>query len=64
MARYRLSRRADRKLESIYRYTYENFGAAQADAYFTALEEIFELLAELPHLGRAFRKYLRSRLLR
>lgn len=59
MPRYRLTRRADRKLEAIYRYTFENFGAAQADAYFAALEETFGLLAERPHLGRTFHEYRR-----
>lgn len=48
MPRYRLTRRADRKLEAIYRYTFETFGAAQADAYFAALGETFGLLAERP----------------
>ena len=59
MPRYRLTRRADRKLEAIYRYTFENFGAAQADTYFAALEETFGLLAERPHLGRIFHEYRR-----
>jgi plasmid stabilization system protein ParE len=36
--RYRLTYRADSRLEAIYRYTFENFGAAQADSYFTALK--------------------------
>ena len=59
MPRYRLTRRADRKLEAIYRYTLENFGAAQADSYFIALEETFALLAERPYLGRTFHEYRR-----
>lgn len=59
MPGYRLARRADRKLEAIYRYTLENFGAARADAYFAALEETFRLLAERPHIGRGFHEYRR-----
>ena len=59
MPRYRLARRADRKLEAIYRYTLETFGAAKADAYFAALEETFGLLAERPYLGRPFHEYRR-----
>jgi toxin ParE1/3/4 len=59
VARYRLTRQADRRLEAIYRYTFENFGATQADAYFADLEEAFGLLAERPHLGRAFYQYRR-----
>lgn len=59
MAGYRLTRRADRKLEAIYTYTLENFGEAQADSYFVTLEETFGLLAERPHLGRRFHEYRR-----
>lgn len=59
MRRYRLTRRADRKLEAMYRYTFENFGALQADAYFADLEETFGLLAERPGLGRTFHEYRR-----
>jgi toxin ParE1/3/4 len=59
VARYRLTRRADRKLEAIYRYTLETFGATQADTYFAALEDMFGLLAERPNLGRTFHDYRR-----
>ena len=56
---YRLTRRADRKLEAIYRYTLESFGAAQADAYFAGFDDTFTLLAERPGLGRPFHEYRR-----
>jgi toxin ParE1/3/4 len=59
VAAYRLTRRADRKLEAIYTYTLENFGGTKADAYFATLESAFTLLAERPHLGRRFHEYRR-----
>ena len=59
MASYRLTKRADRKLEAVYRYTLENFGPGQADDYFRALEEVFETLSKRPQLGRRFHEYRR-----
>lgn len=51
MAKYELSRAADRDLEDIYEYTFLQFGAMQADVYFESLEECFSNLAENPLLG-------------
>jgi len=53
MADYILSGKADEDLAGIYRFSYERFGEAQADAYLTALEECFMALAKNPALGRS-----------
>ncbi|RYE54827.1 MAG: type II toxin-antitoxin system RelE/ParE family toxin [Rhizobiaceae bacterium] len=65
MARYRLSRIADQKIESIYEYSILRFGEAQADSYFLGLHDLFELLAsnplmgqEEPELGDGIRRFL------
>ena len=49
--KYELSRAADRDLDDIYVYTFREFGASQADAYFESLEECLTKLAENPLLG-------------
>ncbi|WP_081606788.1 type II toxin-antitoxin system RelE/ParE family toxin [Asticcacaulis benevestitus] len=43
------------KLERIYEYSLLKFGAQQADAYYKALHETFDLLAAMPLMGREFR---------
>lgn len=48
---YELSRAADRDLDDVYIYTFREFGALQADAYFESLEECLGKLAENPSLG-------------
>ena len=53
MARFELSEAADRDLAGIYRYSYRQFGANQADAYLDALEQCFGRLAAFPQLGRS-----------
>lgn len=65
MARYRLSRIADQKIESIYEYSILRFGEAQADSYFLGLHDLFDLLAgnplmgqEEPDLGDGIRRFL------
>lgn len=65
MARYRLSRIADQKIDSIYEYSILRFGEAQADSYFLGLHDLFELLAnnplmgqEEPDLGDGIRRFL------
>ena len=52
MARYELSRAADRDLDEIYVYSYREFGEAKADVYLRSLHERFEQLAEFPGIGR------------
>lgn len=53
MASFELSEAADRDLSGIYRYSYRQFGAAQADAYLLSLERCFAQLAAFPQLGRS-----------
>ncbi len=52
MAEYILSVAADRDLEEIYIYSYNNFGETKADAYLSGLEECLQRLAESPRTGR------------
>jgi toxin ParE1/3/4 len=51
VAKYELSRAADRDLDDIYVYTFRQFGPLQADVYFESLEECLNKLAENPLLG-------------
>ena len=51
MRKYELSLAADRDLDDIYAYTFREFGALQADAYFVSLEECLTTLGENPLLG-------------
>ena len=51
MADYLLSVKADEDLTDIYRFSYERFGEAKADAYLFSLEECFQHLSENPALG-------------
>ena len=53
MASYELSGRADRDLTEIYRYSFEEFGEAKADAYLLALDDCLTRLASSPELGRS-----------
>ena len=68
MPDYRLSVAADQDLTDIYRYTFEEFGEAQADAYFDSLEGLLNRLAANPGLGRdisyiraGYRRYVHRR---
>ncbi|MEM7730064.1 MAG: type II toxin-antitoxin system RelE/ParE family toxin [Pseudomonadota bacterium] len=45
---YELSAEADQDVLSIYRYGFERWGEARADAYYIALTEAFETIAEDP----------------
>lgn len=58
MARFELSEATDRDLAGIYRYSYRNFGAEQADAYLLSIEQCFARLAQFPQLGLSI-DYLR-----
>jgi len=48
MAKYRISNHAKEDLIRIYQYGARKFGAAQAEAYFRAFFEYFDLIAERP----------------
>lgn len=48
----RLSKLADRDLTDIYKYSFREFGKAQAERYYFGLWECFEFLSEHPHIGR------------
>lgn len=49
MAEYRLSNVAKDDLIRIHRYGVKKFGMAQADKYFDAFFEYFEIIAQRPH---------------
>jgi toxin ParE1/3/4 len=49
--RLRLSRQAERDLESILQYTYETYGEWQMQIYAAALHEAFETITDNPGLG-------------
>ncbi|PHM52062.1 type II toxin-antitoxin system RelE/ParE family toxin [Xenorhabdus sp. KK7.4] len=51
---YRLSKQAAEDFAGIYDYTFRQFGEAQADQYTEALEEFFDTLARMPHIGREY----------
>lgn len=53
MANYRVSNNAQDDLQRIWRWGLEQFGEAQADAYFNKLIERFEVLAAEPYLAPA-----------
>ena len=48
MAEYRLPPAAERDLESIWKYTREEWGLEQAERYIDLLTEAFQVLAESP----------------
>ena len=48
----RVSEKADRDLRDIYKYSYRQFGEAQAERYYSDLWQCFRFLAERPHMGR------------
>lgn len=52
MAEYVLSAQADEDLISIYAYSYQLFGHAQAETYTRDLYGRFELLANFPSMGQ------------
>ena len=49
---YKLSNKAEQDLRAIYRYTFNSFGHAQADAYLTGLEELLIELSNTPKLAQ------------
>ena len=52
---YKKTLRAESDLKSIYQNTFQNFGETQADKYLLELNAVFELLADYPNLGRAYK---------
>ena len=51
---FRLTREAEEDVTNIYRYSFENFGEAQADTYHDGLNDCFRLLADTPLIGRDY----------
>jgi toxin ParE1/3/4 len=51
MAEYRLSRRAEFDLLTIYAHNETTFGAYQAEAYHAGFERTFGLIADFPRIG-------------
>jgi toxin ParE1/3/4 len=52
MPSYRLTRKADGDLTTIYLYSFQHFGEAQADTYALSLQICFEVLTEQPRIGQ------------
>jgi toxin ParE1/3/4 len=52
LSRYRLSRRADRDIEDIARFTVARWGWSQAETYIEGLHEAFGTIARFPEIGR------------
>jgi toxin ParE1/3/4 len=53
MAKFELTRAADRDLTQIYIFSHNKFGERQADDYFLGLDSCFGQLAEMPDMGRS-----------
>lgn len=54
MASFRLSRTADRKIETLYEYSERRFGREQAEKYYRDLLSCLDLIAGNPAIGRPF----------
>jgi len=50
----RLSQDAANDLKEIYGYSFRQFGEAQADRYFSTLDDCFALICRHPRLGRDY----------
>ena len=67
--RYKLTVESISDLKEIYRYTFSQFGEAQADRYLSRLYETFDMLCKDPEVGKSagfknlkqFRKMLSDR---
>ena len=53
---YRLSRQASAQIDEIIRYTDKHFGSLQTAEYNDGLYYSFELLTDIPRLGRTWRE--------
>jgi toxin ParE1/3/4 len=51
---FRLTREAEEDVAAIYRYSFKNFGEAQADTYHDGLTGCFHLLVDTPLIGRDY----------
>jgi toxin ParE1/3/4 len=62
---YKISQEAKRDLESIWRYTYENWSLEQADRYITLILDEIDYLSKSPKSGKDYswirKGYFRSR---
>lgn len=54
LSKYKLSVKAQADIKNIFRYSYQEFGQAQALKYRTNLEYCFQLLADTPEIGRKY----------
>jgi toxin ParE1/3/4 len=52
MSSYALTKRAEADLFDILLFGYEQFGMRRAEAYAIELEQVFQLLADNPRMGR------------
>ena len=63
---YKISQEANRDLENIWLYTYENWTLKQADRYFNLIMDEIEYLAAYPESGKDYgqvkKGYFRSRI--
>ncbi len=63
---YKISQEANRDIENIWLYTYENWSLEQADRYFDLIMDEVEYLAENPESGKDYghirKGYFRSRI--
>ena len=63
---YKISQEANRDIESIWLYTFENWSPEQADRYFNLILDEIEYIAENPDSGKDYNEirkgYFRSRI--
>jgi plasmid stabilization system protein ParE len=60
MAKFELTKAADRDLTDIYAYSHRQFGERKAEEYLLSLESCLSQLAEMPGMGRSI-DHIRSR---
>ncbi len=65
MMMYKISNEAQRDLENIWLYTFENWSTEQADRYYNLILDEIEYLSKNPQIGKDYshvrKDYLRSR---
>lgn len=63
---YKISQEANRDIENIWFYTFENWSTEQADRYFNLLLDEIEYIAKNPNSGKDYNQiikgYFRSRI--